>query len=134
MRHVFHYRHFKGTARLAVPAGNAVGGVTSLRLIVAKDFWGDIFFVEDSHIEIPVNAGDVDFLRARQAVSAIEAVAAADCLIVGGTSLAVYPAAGLLQYFRGNKLILINKSETPYDGQADLVIHDSIGKVLSGVI
>ena len=66
--------------------------------------------------------------------SAIKAITAADCLIVGGTSLVVYPAAGLLQYFRGSKLVLINKSETKYDGQADLVIHDSIGVVLSKVI
>jgi len=66
--------------------------------------------------------------------SAVEAIAAADCLIVGGTSLVVYPAAGLLRYFGGSKLVLINKSETPYDSQADLVINDSIGKVLSDVI
>lgn len=65
---------------------------------------------------------------------AIESISAADCLIVGGTSLIVYPAAGLLQYFKGSKLVLINKSETPYDNQADMVIHDSIGKVFSEVI
>ena len=58
----------------------------------------------------------------------------ADMLIVGGTSLAVYPAAGLIDYYKGNKLVLINKSETPYDSRADLIIHDSIGKVLSEVI
>lgn len=61
---------------------------------------------------------------------AITAISKADLLIVGGTSLAVYPAAGLINYFHGNKLVLINKSETPYDGRADLVIHDSIGEVL----
>ena len=51
-------------------------------------------------------------------------------MIVGGTSLVVYPAAGLINYFKGNNLILINKSHTQYDDRADLVIHDSIGKVL----
>lgn len=58
----------------------------------------------------------------------------ADMLIVGGTSLAVYPAAGLIDYYKGNKLVLINKSETPYDSRADLIIHGSIGKVFSEVI
>ena len=54
-------------------------------------------------------------------------------LIVAGTSLNVYPAAGFIQYYKGNKLVLINKSETPYDRKADLLIHDSIGKVLGEV-
>jgi len=61
---------------------------------------------------------------------AIDAISNADMLIVGGTSLVVYPAAGLINYFHGNNLVLINKSETPYDQQADLVIHDAIGEVL----
>lgn len=64
---------------------------------------------------------------------AVRAIAQADVLIIGGTSLVVYPAAGLINYYRGNKLVLINRDPTPYDGQADLVIHDSIGKVLGGV-
>ena len=59
-----------------------------------------------------------------------DAIASCDTLIVGGTSLVVYPAAGLIRYFRGSNMILINKSETGYDSQADLVIYDSIGKVL----
>ena len=62
---------------------------------------------------------------------AIEEVRNASLLIIGGTSLAVYPAAGLLQYFRGSHLVLINKSETPYDSMADLVIREPIGKVFS---
>jgi NAD-dependent deacetylase len=66
--------------------------------------------------------------------AAITAIADADCLIVGGTSLIVYPAAGLLRHFNGNKLVLINKSETSYDSQADVVIHENIGAVLSSVI
>jgi NAD-dependent deacetylase len=63
--------------------------------------------------------------------SAVSFIRNADVLIIGGTSLAVYPAAGLIDYYRGNKLILINKSTTPRDGQADLVIAMPIGEVLS---
>lgn len=61
---------------------------------------------------------------------AINAISKADTLIVGGTSLVVYPAAGLINYFRGNNLILINKSQTQYDDRATLVVNDAIGKVL----
>ncbi|SFD10260.1 NAD-dependent protein deacylase [Butyrivibrio sp. YAB3001] len=57
----------------------------------------------------------------------------ADVLIIGGTSLAVYPAAGLIDYYRGNKLVLINKSATPRDGQADLVVQGPIGEILDQV-
>lgn len=64
---------------------------------------------------------------------AIHHIQKADMLIVGGTSLAVYPAAGLIDYYEGDKLVLINKSETPYDHRANLVIHDSIGKVLGAI-
>lgn len=58
----------------------------------------------------------------------------ADTLIIGGTSLVVYPAAGLIQYFRGNNLVLINKSTTKYDTMANLVINDSIGKVFNDIM
>ena len=61
---------------------------------------------------------------------AVEHIQRADMLIIGGTSLTVYPAAGLIDYYGGNKLVLINKSVTSRDNQADLVICDSIGKVL----
>lgn len=64
---------------------------------------------------------------------AVRAIANADVLIVGGTSLVVYPAAGLINYYRGNKLVLINRDPTPYDGEADLVIHESLGRVLGGI-
>ena len=64
---------------------------------------------------------------------AVRAIARADVLIVGGTSLVVYPAAGLIDYYQERKLVLINRDPTPYDGRADLVIHDSIGKVLGGI-
>ena len=57
----------------------------------------------------------------------------ADVLIIGGTSLIVYPAAGLINYFNGNKLVLINKSSTSMDSKADLVINESIGKVFEHI-
>lgn len=63
--------------------------------------------------------------------AAIECIRKADVLIVGGTSLNVYPAAGLINYYKGNKLALVNLSETPYDSYADLVIHEKIGQVFS---
>ena len=62
---------------------------------------------------------------------AIRVISGAEVLIIGGTSLNVYPAAGLINYYRGNKLALVNLSETPYDDEADLVIHEKIGKVFS---
>lgn len=61
----------------------------------------------------------------------IQLIRNADILIIGGTSLAVYPAAGLIDYYRGNKLVLINKSSTPRDQDADLIIHGSIGEIFS---
>lgn len=60
---------------------------------------------------------------------AINAISRADVLIIGGTSLAVYPAAGLIDYYRGDKLIVINLSPTPRDGEADLLIDEKIGEV-----
>lgn len=64
---------------------------------------------------------------------AVRYISEAEVMIIGGTSLAVYPAAGLINYYRGNKLVLINRSATPYDGEADLVIHDSLGKVFGQI-
>lgn len=66
--------------------------------------------------------------------SAIRAIAAADTLIVGGTSLAVYPAAGLLRYFRGDNLVVINKQPTPADGMATLLLNLPIGKALDETV
>jgi len=63
----------------------------------------------------------------------INYIANAEVLIIGGTSLAVYPAAGLIDYYRGNKLVLINMQSTPMDGKADLVIHEKIGQVLGSI-
>lgn len=62
---------------------------------------------------------------------ALSAIAEADLLIVGGTSLSVYPAAGLIDYFRGDHLVLVNKSETPQDARADLVLREPIGELFS---
>ena len=64
---------------------------------------------------------------------AIQSIAEADLLIVGGTSLVVYPAAGMLDYFRGDKLVLINKEPTGKDSAADLVIRQPIGEVLGSI-
>ena len=65
--------------------------------------------------------------------NALNAVAKADMLIIGGTSLAVYPAAGLVHYYRGHKLVLINKTPTPYDRNADLIVAGPIGEILGGI-
>ena len=62
--------------------------------------------------------------------NSVHAIANADLLIVGGTSLTVYPAAGLIRYYRGSRLVLINRDETPYDHNADLIFRESIGYVL----
>ena len=64
---------------------------------------------------------------------AVADIQAADLLIIGGTSLAVYPAAGLIDYYQGSRLVLINKSPTPYDGQASLAINAPIGQVLGQI-
>lgn len=65
--------------------------------------------------------------------SAVRFIRNADVFIIGGTSLGVYPAAGLINYYRGDKLALVNLSETPYDAYANLVIHEKIGEVFSKV-
>ena len=64
---------------------------------------------------------------------AARAISEADVLIVAGTSLMVYPAAGMIAYYRGSRMVLINRDHTPYDNEADLVIHDSLGKVFSAL-
>ena len=64
---------------------------------------------------------------------AIRCIREADMMIIGGTSLAVYPAAGLIEYFRGDTLALVNRDATPLDRRADIVVHDSIGKVFSAL-
>ena len=71
---------------------------------------------------------DTELLR-----KAIQYISAADILIVGGTSLVVYPAAGLIDYYRGDKLIMINKSVTLQDKRANLVVQGSIGEIFSQI-
>jgi hypothetical protein len=66
-------------------------------------------------------------------IKSIEAISNCDLLIIGGTSLNVYPAAGFINYFRGSHLVLINRDSTSYDSMCDLVIHDSIGKVFEQI-
>ncbi|MBQ1350044.1 MAG: NAD-dependent protein deacylase [Ruminococcus sp.] len=64
---------------------------------------------------------------------ALNAIQTADTLIIAGTSLTVYPAAGFIRYFRGNTVVLINRDATPYDSQADLVFHESVGALLDQI-
>ena len=66
--------------------------------------------------------------------NAVRSIREADTLIIGGTSLVVYPAGGLIDYFRGRQLVLINKTETKADARAELVIRDAIGEVLSAAV
>ena len=72
-------------------------------------------------------------LSSRIMRGAINAIEAADMLIIGGTSLAVYPAAGLIDYYEGHRLVLINKTPTPYDSRADLILHGAIGELMSQI-
>ena len=72
-------------------------------------------------------------LNPRIVQDAIEAIRKAELLIVGGTSLVVYPAAGLLNYFNGDHIVLINRDPTQQDRRADLIIRDNIGQVLAGI-
>ena len=72
-------------------------------------------------------------LDSRVLEGALADIQSADLLIVGGTSLAVYPAASLIRYYRGERVVLLNKSATPYDSRADLVLHAPIGQVLDRI-
>ena len=108
------------------------------------DSFYDLEFIMDeknceSHVPICPKCGGIikpdvvlyeEPLRESVINEAVMAIMNADTLIIGGTSLVVYPAAGLITYFKGKNLILINKSKTPYDNRADLVINDKIGKVM----
>ena len=66
--------------------------------------------------------------------AAVEEISSADLLVIGGTSLTVYPAAGFVRYFRGNNLVLLNRDETALDGEADLVLREPIGEVFKTVM
>ncbi len=73
-------------------------------------------------------------LNERVIEAAVDAIASADLLIIGGTSLAVYPAAGLIQYFGGKRIVLLNRDVTPYDGRATLCVREPIGQVLEQIL
>lgn len=73
-------------------------------------------------------------LDGRTVTEAIRAISNSKLMIIGGTSLAVYPAAGLLRYFSGDDIVLINRDETPYDSRATLIFRDRIGEVMSEVM
>lgn len=75
-----------------------------------------------------------EMLNEKAVSAAVSAISAADLLIVGGTSLVVYPAASYLGYFRGRNIVLINKGETSFDSRADIVLRDSIGEVFDRVM
>ena len=118
------------------------GSVHRNHCMKCRQFYGLDFMLESAGVpRCPVCGGMVkpDVVLYEEALdqdtmeAAVLAIARADMLIIGGTSLAVYPAAGLIRYYRGDKLTLINKSPTPYDTEADLVINAPIGQVLGTV-
>lgn len=102
----------------------------------------DVYIVKNSK-EVPrcECGGDIkpdvvlyeEGLNQKTLQDAVRFIANADVLIVGGTSLAVYPAAGLIDYYRGNKLVLVNKTPTPRDGQADLIVQGNIGEIFESI-
>lgn len=109
-----------------------------------KEFYGPEYIFNDDTPVVPIctKCGGVikpDVVLYEEALDdevvsgAINAISTADTLIVGGTSLTVYPASGLVRYFRGKNLVLINKDETPYDNMATLVIHESLGNVFKNL-
>ncbi len=108
-----------------------------------NEFYDAKFIINSLEVPMCIKCGEIvkpdvvlyeEMLDDEVINGAIKAIASADTLIIGGTSLVVYPAASLINYFRGKSLILINKSTTHADSNADLVIHDSIGKVLSEAV
>lgn len=95
-----------------------------------KDFKGDVPTCTCGGVIKPDVVLYEEGLDQRTIEDSVSFISAADVLMIGGTSLAVYPAAGLIDYFRGSHLVVINKSPTPRDKYADLLIQDSIGAVL----
>lgn len=105
-----------------------------------KEFYDAEFIVNTPGVPLCTKCGEIvkpdvvlyeEMLDDEVIQGAVKAIAAADTLIIGGTSLVVYPAAGLINYFRGKNLVLINKSATSADSSANLIIRDSIGKILN---
>ena len=118
------------------------GSIKRNHCMKCKKFYDDQFVAESAGIPRCTCGGIVkpdvvlyeEGLDSDTLTGAITHIMRADMLIVCGTSLQVYPAAGLIDYYRGDRLVLINKSQTPYDRYADLVINDSIGKVLGEAV
>ncbi len=115
------------------------GSVLRNYCMECREFFDDKYIRESNGIPICTKCGGMikpdvvlyeEGLDDKVLEGAIDAISKADTLIVGGTSLVVYPAAGMLRYFRGDNLVLINKTETSADKNADLVIHDDISKVM----
>ena len=103
----------------------------NLDLVFANIFFGANF---SFYVSLTRNYLDFQQIFMLQVLSAaVNAIRHADMLIIGGTSLIVYPAAGLIDYYRGNKLVVINMSVTSQDKNADLVIQEPIGKVFAGI-
>ncbi|MBV1817127.1 NAD-dependent protein deacylase [Clostridium cochlearium] len=100
--------------------------LNSKEVIPKCDICGGIVKPDVVLYEEPLNMDNIN--------NAIRYVEESDVLIIGGTSLIVYPAANLIHYYKGNKLVLINKSSTPYDTKAQIVIHDKIGAVLGNIV
>lgn len=99
----------------------------------------EVSYIEESHGVPKCECGGVikpdvvlyeEGLDENSITKAVQYIKNADVLIIGGTSLTVYPAAGFINYFKGSSIVLINKTATAADSRADMVIHDSIGKVL----
>lgn len=106
------------------------------------EFYHLNYIVESKEIPICKKCGGIvkpdvvlyeEGLNSETVEGAVDAISNADTLIIGGTSLMVYPAAGLIGYFKGKHLVLINKSSTPYDHEAEIVINDKIGDTLKKV-
>ena len=122
------------------------GGVTRNYCMKCHKFFDGAWIMEQKEKNVPVPVCDdcggtvkPDVVLYEEGLDqnilseSVEHISKADMLIVGGTSLVVYPAAGLIDYFHGKYLVLINKSATNRDSQADLVITDAIGEVLSEI-
>lgn len=107
-RKSFDAAYVKGT--VGIPRCDACGGIVKPDVVLYEE---------------PLDGPTVE--------GAVEAISAADLLMVGGTSLAVYPAAGLINYYRGNRLVLVNKTPTPYDSRADLILTGKIGELFEQI-
>ena len=119
MRRIWHWRSWSSRARFARLSLRTLTGC--IRQQEAGKCWSCMAL--STGITVPAVENSLILQKA------VRYIQEADILIIGGTSLTVYPAAGLIDYYRGKKLVLINKSVTPMDDRADLVINEPIGAV-----